>query len=373
MGALFGVLRLALVLAMAASAALTVDYLSANPSFCGATSGCGVVRRSGWGYVGPAPVPLLGLLAFASVLSLSLGSAALRRMANWAAVAGALIAAALLVVQGVVIGAYCAFCTLVDAFAMLSGVSAGLLLVLGSRAERRHLATDPAVVAGGLRTWAWGALGALAIAAPLVWPALRPAGDLPAGVRERHVPGKINVVEFVDFECPFCRMFHPTLKKVVDEYGARVNFVRLDMPLESHPHARGAAKAHLCAGAQRAGDRMAEALFETEALDEPGLVAAAKSLGLDVKRFEECLASPKTEAELREVENILRDSGMLQGLPTTFVGSAMLVGAHDDVALRDAFERAARGADDDGIPGWAYAGVIVALAGGVAFFGRRRE
>jgi predicted DsbA family dithiol-disulfide isomerase/uncharacterized membrane protein len=357
-------LRLALLLALAASAALTIDYLSQNPAFCGATSGCGVIRRSGWGYLGPVPMPALGLMAFVSVLGLSLGPPPLRRAANWAAMFGAVVAAALIVVQALVVEAFCWLCMVVDVSAIVAGVAAVAL--------ERFSGAPSGAADGPLRSSAWGLLGALAVGAPLVWPALRPAGDLPAGVRERHVPGKINVVEFVDFECPFCRMFHPTLKKVVDEYGARVNFVRLDMPLESHPHARGAAKAHLCADAERAGDRMAEALFETEALDEPGLLAAAKSLGLDVKRFEACLASPATEEKLRGVENVLRDSGMLQGLPTTFVGSAMLVGAQDDVALRDAFERAARGADDDGVPGWAYLAIVGAVAAGVAFAGRTR-
>ena len=75
-------LRLALLLALAASAALAIDYLSTNPSFCGARSGCGIVRRSGWGYVGPIPVPVLGLVAFAAVFSLSVGPASLRRAAS---------------------------------------------------------------------------------------------------------------------------------------------------------------------------------------------------------------------------------------------------------------------------------------------------
>jgi len=210
------------------------------------------------------------------------------------------------------------------------------------------------------------------VAAPLLWPTARPAGDLPAGVRERHVPGKINVVEFVDFECPFCRMFHPTLKKVVNEYGDRVNFVQLDLPLESHAHARGAAKAHLCAEEQHARARMAEALIESEDLTEKGILASATNLGLDVDRLQKCLADEATEKKLAAVESILRDSGMLQGLPTTFVGNVMIVGAEAEVALRDTFERAARGDDAGGIPAWAYLGLVALVAGAIGFVGRRR-
>jgi 2-hydroxychromene-2-carboxylate isomerase len=165
-------------------------------------------------------------------------------------------------------------------------------------------------------------------------------------------------------------MFHPTLKKVVLEYGERVHFVRLDLPLESHAHARGAAKAHLCADEQKAGDRMAEALFETEDLSSEGLVAVAKSVGLDLPSFERCVAAPQTETKLVAIESILKDSGMLQGLPTTFVGNEMIVGAMDDVALRDTFERAARGGGAGGIPGYAYVAVVVALAGFITWAGR---
>jgi protein-disulfide isomerase/uncharacterized membrane protein len=359
-------LRLALLFALGASAALTIDYLSSNPSFCGATSGCGVVRRSGFGYLGPVPLPAAGLLAFVCVLALSLGPPALRRASRHAAIAGAVLGAGLIGPQALVVKTFCWLCLVADGSAIVAGVAGAALVV-----RRDGAGSD--VADGPLRAWAWGVLGALAVVAPLLWPVVRPAAALPAGVRERHVAGKINVVEFVDFECPFCRMFHPTLKGVVKEYGDRVNFARLDLPLDSHVHARGAAKAHLCADAQRAGDRMADALFEAEDLEQKGLVETAKELGLDVTSFEACLAAPATEQKLESVERILRDSGMLQGLPTTFVGSAMLVGAQDDVALRDAFERAARGADDDGIPGWLYLAAFALAGAGVVFVGRRRS
>jgi protein-disulfide isomerase len=168
-------------------------------------------------------------------------------------------------------------------------------------------------------------------------------------------------------------MFHPTLKKVVNEYGDRVNFVQLDLPLESHTHARGAAKAHLCAGEQHAASRMAEALVESDDLTEKGILATATNLGLDVDQLQKCIASEGTETKLAGVEGILRDSGMLQGLPTTFVGSVMIVGAQDEVALRDAFERAARGDDDRGIPAFAYLGIVGLLAGLIVFGGRARR
>jgi uncharacterized membrane protein/predicted DsbA family dithiol-disulfide isomerase len=351
---------LALLFALTASAALAIDYLSTNPSFCGATSGCGVVRRSGWGYLWRVPVPALGLAAFATVFAASLGVASVRRLANVLSIVGGVIGLALIAVQAFVIVEFCWLCLVVDVSAIIAGVAGAAMLARGERE----------VPNGPLRAWAWGALGAVAVAAPLVWPLVRPAGDLPSGVRERHVAGKINVVEFVDFQCPFCRMFHPTLKKVVKEYGDRVHFVRLDLPLESHPHARGAAKAHLCGDEQRAGDRMADALFDAEDLKQPALVAIAQKLGLDAARFEACLDADATEGKLRGIEGILIDSGMLQGLPTTFIGNIMIVGARDEVFLRDALEHAARGDDDFRMPGWAYVACVLALLVVLCWLGR---
>jgi uncharacterized membrane protein/predicted DsbA family dithiol-disulfide isomerase len=355
---------LALLLALAASAALAVDYLSSNPSFCGARSGCGVVRRSGWGYVGPISVPQLGIASFAGVLLISLRAAWVRLAAIFSIV-GAVVALALIAVQAFVIDQFCWLCLVVDISAIVAGAAGATMLVRGD-----WEATNGPITSGPLRAWAWSLLAVVAVSAPSVWPLVRPAGDLPSGVRERHVAGKINVVEFVDFQCPFCRMFHPTLQKVVKEYGDRVHFVRLDLPLESHAHARGAAKAHLCADEQGAGDRMADALFEAENLERAGLVASARGLGLDLGRFEACLSAEATEKKLKGIESILVDSGMLQGLPTTFVGNVMIVGARDDVALRDAFEHAARGDDASGIPGSAYVAMLLALVALIAWFGR---
>jgi hypothetical protein len=102
------------------------------------------------------------------------------------------------------------------------------------------------------------------------------------------------------------------------------------------------------------------------------ILASATNLGLDVDRLQKCLADEATEKKLAAVESILRDSGMLQGLPTTFVGNVMIVGAEDEVALRDTFERAARGDDAGGIPAWAYLGLVALVAGAIGFVGRRR-
>lgn len=377
----FVLLRLAALVALAGSSALTIDSLSPVPSFCSASSGCGKVQQSDWADLGGFPLPVIGLAAFTALFTLSLLPGKRRKLAASVAIAGAVLAVVLLLVQAFVVGAFCWLCVTVDVAAIVAG-GAGLLAIL----TRAPLPPDPDSVpppganatvgetrsSDPLRDWAWAALAALAVMGPLLWPSMRPAPDVPPALAAYYVRGKINVIEFVDFECPFCRLLHPELKKVVAEYGSRVNFVRLDLPLEMHPNARGAARAHVCASERGQGDAMADVLFDTDNLEASGLLAAAKKVGLDQAEFQRCLAAPETEAKVKKSERILRDAELLQGLPTTFIGTEMLVGAQDPIALRDAFEKAESGAER-GVPAWAYVALLLASAGALVFFGRTRR
>lgn len=379
----FALLRSAVLVALLGSSALTIDYLSPIPSFCGVHSGCGTVQQSGWGYLGEAgiPLPALGLAAFTALFTLSLLPGARRRLAASAAILGGAIAIGLLALQTFVIHAFCWLCVGVDVAALLAAVAGVFVLgtanpavegaVASPSSGAASTASAPSSAGDPLRDWAWGTLAALAVIAPLLWPSLRPAPDVPREIAAHFVRGKINVVEFVDFECPFCRLFHPELKALVAEYGARVNFVRLDLPLDMHPLARGAARAHICAAARGKGDAIADVLFESEDLSEAGLVRAGQKVGLDQAEFEACLKAAATEKTLKKTERILRDAGLLQGLPTTFVGPRMLVGAQEAVTLRDAFERAARG-EEGGVPGPLYLALSIVAAGLVVWFGRAR-
>jgi len=371
------VLRAATLVALLGSSALTVDYVSPTPSFCGATSGCGAVQNSGWGYIGAArvPLPALGLFAFTALLTLSLLPGRRRLTAAPVAVVGGVVAALLLLVQAFKLHVFCILCVTVDVSALVAA-AAGTYILLA----REPTTAAPSTPAGDdgealrepLRDVAWMALGALAVAAPLLWPSLRPMPDVPKEIARYYVRGKINVVEFVDFQCPFCRLYHPELKKVAAEYGDRVNLVRLDLPLAMHPLARDAARAHACAVARGHGDAMANALFETEDLTRPGLLKAGASTGLDAKELGACLDAPETEAAVKKTEAILRDLKMLEGLPTTFIGTKMLVGAEEAPALREAFDHALVGSDS-GVPAPAYVLVLVVAAGAAVWVGRTRR
>lgn len=353
-----------MLVALLGSSALVVDYLSPQPSFCGAGSGCSVVREDAISHLGAlgVPLPAVGLMAFTALFTLSLLPGERRRLAGGAAVLAGLLGVVLLAVQAFRIRTFCTLCTVVDGAAILAAVAGALYLVM-----RRRGNTPPEP----LRDGAWMALGALAVSAPLLWPSVRPTPPAPPAIAKFHAPGKINVVEFVDFQCPFCRLFHPRLKAIVGEYADRVHFTRLDLPLSMHPLARGAARAHVCAVARGKGDAMADALFETDNLEHAGLLEAGMKVGLERAELERCLAAPETEAAVVRSERILLDAKLLEGLPTTFIGATMLVGAQEDATLRDAFDRA--GSDTmPGIPGPAFVLLIGIAAAAVVWFGRGR-
>jgi uncharacterized membrane protein/predicted DsbA family dithiol-disulfide isomerase len=371
------VLRAAVLVALLGSSALTIDYLSPVPSFCGATSGCGTVKESIWSHLGAAhlPLPGLGLFGFTAVLTLSLLPRGRRRAAAPVALVGGVAAAALLVIQWLAIHAFCVICVTVDVSALVAAAAGAVMLVTGSSETPN---TETSTPGASTPPWpeepfkdsAWIALGVIAVTSPLLWPSLKPLPDVPREIAAHYVPGKINVVEFVDFQCPFCRLYHPELKKVAAEFGDRVHLVRLDLPLAMHPLARGAARAHVCAVARGRGEELANVLFEAEDLSVPGLLKAGASVGLDPKDLEHCMSLPETDREVSKSEALLTRLGLLQGLPTTFVGSRMIVGAVEAPALREAFEQAAEGAHH-GVPAPVYAAVVALAAAASLWFGRR--
>ncbi len=354
------VLRIATLVALGVSGALLVDYVSFSPAFCSPGSGCSAVRASGFGYLfnGLVPVPAIGIAGFAALFVVSLSSG-LRRWVFPMAAAGGAIAAFFIVLQAVKIGEFCLLCVIVD----VAGIIAAAAAFFAQKEER---ARDP------FAAWAWVLFAVAAVGAPLAWPRLRPQAPIPAGIASYYQAGKINVVEFADFECPYCRALHPLLKKLVKENEGKVNFVRLNMPLPRHTSALDAAKAAVCAEAQAKGDEMADQMFEVEDLSPTNLRRIAVGIRLDPKAFDACFAAPSTLERIQRESKILRDAGF-QGLPTTYVGARQIVGAQEEAVFREAFDQAARGDAGNGVPGGVFAAIIAVAVGAVAFLGRRTD
>jgi hypothetical protein len=89
-------------------------------------------------------------------------------------------------------------------------------------------------------------------------PTLAPLPEVIAQLQQRDVA---TIVEFVDFECPFCRRQQEALAPVLASFGPRVRVIRKNVPLSFHEHARDAARAACCAEEQGRGEAVAAALF----------------------------------------------------------------------------------------------------------------
>jgi protein-disulfide isomerase len=136
----------------------------------------------------------------------------------------------------------------------------------------------------------------------------------------------VQLVEFADFECPFCIKVQPELQKLRAEFGDRVSFVYKDFPLPMHPHAEKAAEAARCAGAQDKFWPYHDRLFSSKELDVPQLKQFAADLGLDVAKFNTCLDSGQQAAAVEKDAAEARKIG-LSATPSFFLNGHFFTGA----------------------------------------------
>ncbi len=120
---------------------------------------------------------------------------------------------------------------------------------------------------------------------------------------------EISLIEYSDFECPFCKRFHQTPKQVVDNYGGKVNWVYRHFPLSIHnPGAQKQAEASECAGELGGNDafwKYANALYLRTKSNGNGfpinkLVPLAKEMGLNEAEFQTCLQSERYSQRVQE-------------------------------------------------------------------------
>ena len=138
---------------------------------------------------------------------------------------------------------------------------------------------------------------------------------------------KIEIVEFSDFQCPFCKRVYPTIKRVEDEYGDDVRIVFKHMPLSIHPKAKGAHAAAEAAHKQGKFWEMHDLIFENQRqLNDQKYLDYAKQIGLDTERFQK---DAKSSAVLSRVEADTAEAGKLgvTGTPAFFINGRFLSGA----------------------------------------------
>lgn len=155
---------------------------------------------------------------------------------------------------------------------------------------------------------------------------------------------EVTMVEFVDFECPFCGNYaRDTFPRVMSEYGDRVRYVSRHFPLDSHPHAADAAAAAECAHAQGRYWQLHERLFANqEQLGKRGLAAQARRAGLDMQRYSACLDAPTTLGRIQTDVDDGRRYGVT-GTPTFFVDGKIIRGAQPYEQIKAELDSALRG------------------------------
>jgi protein-disulfide isomerase len=156
-------------------------------------------------------------------------------------------------------------------------------------------------------------------------------GDAP---RLGRADAPVKLVEFADYECPYCAKVHPHLVKLHEEFGDQLAIYYKDLPLPMHKEARKAAEAARCARAQGKFWEYHDVLFSSRALDLAQLKKDARTLGLDGPRFDKCLDTGEQAAAVQKDFEQGQQLG-LEGTPSFFVEGHYFSGGVDYATLRD--------------------------------------
>jgi protein-disulfide isomerase len=159
---------------------------------------------------------------------------------------------------------------------------------------------------------------------------------------------KVTIVEFSDFQCPYCgRFVQQTLPQILSNYGDKVRFVFMNFPLTSiHENAQKAAEAGECANEQGAFWQFHDIMFQNQsALTVDNLKSYAAQLNLDTAKFNECLDSGKmadaVAADMAVAEKAATDAGLTRfGTPAFFINGNSLQGAQPYDVFKAAIDAA---------------------------------
>ena len=340
----------------------------AYTSFCDISSklSCDVVLGSTYASLLGVPVAAWGTLAYLACAAMAFalagarGDTRLRVAATLAGVSGGMLAVSVyfFIVSTFAIGVACPLCLSLDAVNVaLFATALAIVRDLRKSAPVGWPSRQFIVV------FVAGTAVAVAVIATLQWPREAVSGEITvADVRERDPrfyafyvsqpvvaedladqgqsegpsDAPVTVVEFTDFECPYCARAYSDLKRALGTGEPGVRVVFRNFPLNSdcnpqvraqvHAHACQAAVAGQCAGAQgRYSDYQALLFQHQDALDAPSLIGYAARLGLDQAEFERCLSSPAAAAAVAEDVAAGAAAGVTS-TPTFFINGRRIAG-----------------------------------------------
>jgi len=147
------------------------------------------------------------------------------------------------------------------------------------------------------------------------------------------------IVEFSDFQCPFCKKIQPTLKSLLAKYDGRVSWAYKDLPLRGmHGQAELGAESSRCANEQGKFWEYHDLLFENpDKLNRNSLLKLARNANLDEERFDSCLSSGKYREQVeRDLQDGIRAG--VTGTPGIFINGILLSGAQPEAAFEQIIE-----------------------------------
>lgn len=149
---------------------------------------------------------------------------------------------------------------------------------------------------------------------------------------------KVKLVEYSDFQCPFCARLAPTLKQLLADYGDKISVEYRHFPLDFHPMATPAAEASECAAEQKKFWEFHDAVFANQQALSPAFFrSTATSLGLNMKKFDVCVSSGKYSAKVAAQMAEGQAKGV-SGTPGTFVNDEFINGAQPYEAFKAAID-----------------------------------
>ncbi len=167
---------------------------------------------------------------------------------------------------------------------------------------------------------------------------------VPAIADTDHVRGsedaKVVLIEYADFQCPYCVRHHPNMEKIMTEYGDDVAWVFRHFPLSFHAEAQPSAVASECAGEQGKFWEFADAMYvDGVTLNEAFYLKTAGELGLNVSTFTSCLSSGKYD-DFIDAQQAAGSGAGVTGTPATFVNGQLISGAVPYATLKAAVDAA---------------------------------
>jgi len=150
------------------------------------------------------------------------------------------------------------------------------------------------------------------------------SGAMAPSIGSKEAP--VNIVEFSDFQCRYCRESQGPIKRILENYRSDVRVVFKHFPLDIHAESFAAAQAAFCAGEQGLFWQYHNALFGSETLSSEAFNKVASDLGLNLPKFKACILSESSRAAVRKDIQEARQLG-INSTPTFIINGKLVRGA----------------------------------------------